>query len=82
MNKNSKIVANVKVGKPDVTSDRPSHIKGVREGNNPGGAPQAGIIPYQEGIHNQARGTASRSTGINPHDMNPIDPRMPNISPA
>lgn len=82
MNKNSKIIANVRVGKPAVTPDRPSHVKGVREGNNPGGAPQAGIVPFQEGIHNEAHGTASRSTGINAADRNPIDPSMPNLSPA
>ncbi len=78
---NVKIVANVRVGKPDVSPDRPSHVRGVREGNNPGGMKQAGINLFQEGIHNEAHGTAARSTGINADDRNPIDPSMPNLSP-
>lgn len=82
MDKNVKIVANVRVGKPAIRPDRPSHVKGVREGNNPRGMKQAGIMPFEEGVHNEAHGTATRSTGINPDTRNPIDPSMPNISPA
>jgi hypothetical protein len=82
MSKQTKIVSNVRVGKPDITPDRASHVKGVRQGNNPGVARQAGIVPFNEGMHNMAHGTAARSTGINPDSRNPIDPNMPNLSPA
>jgi hypothetical protein len=82
MSKHTRIIANVRVGKADVRPDRPSHINGVRQGNDPRDAPQPGIIPFQEGIHNEAHGTASRSTGINAANMNPIDSGMPNLSPA
>lgn len=75
-----KKIANVRVGKPDVAPDKPSHTRGVREGN----APEA--LEQQAGLHptdnNTARATAERSTGINPDSRNPIDPRMPNLTPA
>lgn len=82
MSKHTKTISNVRVGKPDITPDRASHIKGVRQGNNPAVKGQAGIVPYEEGMHNMARGTAERSTGINPDSRNPIDAKMPNLSPA
>jgi hypothetical protein len=71
-------IANVRVGKPDTTPSRPSHVKGVREGNQRGGlAREKGFIP-EDG---RARATAARSTGINPAHRNPMDPRMPNVPP-
>lgn len=75
-----KIVYNVAVGKPDVKPDAPSHVKGVREGNQPGS------LEKEAGIHqiDQARAIADarRSTGISPEMENPVDPAMPNLPPA
>jgi hypothetical protein len=75
----AKTIANVRVGKPDVKATLPSHVRGVRQGNDGEGSDkQQGIV--LEGDH--ARGTARRSTGINSKAHEPIDPRMPNLSPS
>ena len=69
---------NLRVGRRDVAPHLPSHVPGVMQGN------AVGNFDRNVGIHRQglgARGTAARSTGINPEDRNPIDPRMPNLSP-
>jgi hypothetical protein len=51
--------------------DLPTHIRGVRRGNDPERGPDpAG--------HLEAR----RSTGICTEDHEPIDPSMPKLSPA
>ena len=56
---------------PDVSA----HTPGIRQGNAPGSYDkQAGHLP-------DGRSTAARSTGINPGKRDPIDPRMPNLSP-
>jgi hypothetical protein len=67
-------VSRIKVGKPDVKQDAPAHTKGVREGNK-------GPSEKQRGWQADGRSTAARSTGINPAAAEPIDPRMPNLSP-
>lgn len=76
---------NLRVGKPDTTPDKPSHTKGVRQGNEPGGFERNGGF-YETGERGAgrpgARSTAERSTGINPKARNPIDPNSPNLSPA
>ena len=66
----------LKVGTPDVKQDLPSKTPGVPEGNALGN--------YQKMVGHSADGksTAQRSTGINPGFQEPIDPRMPNLSPA
>jgi len=70
-----KVIANIKVGKPDVSPSLPSHTRGVREGNEPGGyEKQGGHLP-------NGRATAERSTGINAQKRNPIDPKSPNLPP-
>ena len=74
-----KTIANIRVGKPDVSITAPSHIKGVRKGNELGSAERSEGIEPEGQI---AKGTARRSTGINPEDREPIDPEMPNLSPA
>jgi hypothetical protein len=71
-----KVIANIRVGKPDVDPETPSHVKGVRSGN--AGGKQPGIVTAGDG----ARGNARRSTGINAKHRDPIDPRMPKLSPA
>ena len=68
-------MAGIKVGKPDVKPDAPAHTKGINEGNQGPYEKQAGHLP-------NGRSTAARSTGINVKGEEPIDPRMPNLSPA
>jgi hypothetical protein len=66
----------IRTGHPDVDPAAPSHTKGIKQGNAPGNYDsQPGHLP-------DGRSTAQRSTGINPEDRNPIDPGMPNLSPA
>lgn len=66
----------IKVGKPDVSPDKPSHTRGVKEGNSTGNyEKQAGHLP-------DGTSTAARSTGINPSGHGPILDSMPNLSPA
>ncbi|MFI7439588.1 hypothetical protein [Nonomuraea indica] len=66
----------ITTGRRDVRPDAPAHVKGVKEGNACGNYDkQAGHLP-------DARSTAARSTGINAADRDPIDPDMPNLSPA
>ena len=69
-------MANVRVGKPDVKPDKPSHMAGVYQGNATGNyEKQVGHLP-------DGRSTAARSTGVNAKAREPIDPRMPNLSPG
>ena len=78
-------MADLKVGKPDVAPDAPSHTKGIRQGNEPGGIENDPGF-YKTGERGagrpSAKSTARRSTGINPDARNPIDPNSPNLSPA
>ncbi len=70
------VIANIRVGKPDVDPDKPSHIKGVRQGNERGNyAKEKGLLP-------DGKATSRRSTSINAKAKNPIDPRMPTLTPA
>lgn len=64
------------VGKADTTVTSPSHVAGIKQGNAPGG------YKSQGGHCEDGTSTAARSTGINAEKRNPIDPRMPNLSPA
>jgi hypothetical protein len=66
----------IKVGKPDVSPDLPSHTEGVNQGNSKGN------YEKMEGHLPDGKSTAARSTGLNPDAHGPIDPRMPNLSPA
>jgi len=65
----------LKTGKPDVSPDLPAHTPGVRQGNAEGSYEQ------QVGHKPDGKATAARSTGIAPELHEPIDPRMPNLSP-
>ncbi|GIG87973.1 hypothetical protein [Plantactinospora endophytica] len=66
----------IRTGRPDVRPDTPSHTKGTHQGNACGHYERAkGHLP-------DGRSTAARSTGINPKSRDPIDPGMPNLSPA
>ncbi len=69
---------NIKLGKPDTSPSIAAHTAGIRAGNEVGNLEkEPGFV--QDGA--LLKGTARRSTGINPQDRSPIDPRMPNISP-
>jgi hypothetical protein len=69
-------MAKIKLGDPDVRADKPAHIQGINQGNAKGNYEKnPGFLP-------DGRATAERSTGVNAKAENPIDPRMPNLSPA
>lgn len=69
-------MANLKIGKPDVSPDAQAHTPGIAAGND------LGSYDKQAGHEPDGRSTAERSTGINAKARNPIDPSMPNLSPA
>jgi hypothetical protein len=54
----------------------PTHVKGIKQGN------AKGNYEKQPGHNADGTSTAERSTGVNPGAHGPIDPRMPNLSPA
>ena len=65
----------MRVGKPDTRTDKPTHTPGTKQGNKTGNYDkQAGHLP-------DGTSTAARSTGINPGHEEPIMPGMPNLSP-
>lgn len=76
---------NIRVGKPDVKTNAPTHVEGTTEANDPGHyESETGMVP--QGGTGAARptgvSTAERSTGISAKSKNPIDPKSPNLSPA
>lgn len=82
MARRQRVFANLRVGKAQAWPSMPAHVKGVRQGN------AKGHLEQEPGLHPDphdrrfATGTAERSTGINPGHRDPIDPRMPNLSPS
>jgi hypothetical protein len=66
----------IRTGKPDVDTQSLGHTPGVRQGNS------RGNYESQVGHKPDGRSTSERSTAVNPKAMNPIDPRMPNLSPG
>lgn len=69
-------MAKIKLGRRDAKVDASAHTPGIRQGNAPGG------YERQKGHKADGSSTAARSTGINPDARDPIDPRMPNLSPG
>jgi hypothetical protein len=69
-------MAKIKLGKAEVTSDLPAHTPGIQQGN------AKGSYEKMAGHEPDGTSTAARSTGINPKTHEPIDPSMPNLSPA
>ncbi len=67
---------NIKLGKARVTADLPAHTPGIMQGN------AKGSYEKMTGHKPDGTSTAARSTGINPKAHEPIDPSMPNLSPA
>jgi hypothetical protein len=81
----TKTFANLRVGTADTSPSMPSHVKGVREGNEAGAIGQVGFYstgPQPRRGVSDIRATAARSTGINPRARNPIDPTSPNLQPS
>ncbi len=69
-------MAKMRLGKAQASTDKPAHTAGVNQGNAKGNYErQAGHLP-------DGRRTAAASTGINAKGREPIDPRMPNLSPG
>jgi hypothetical protein len=54
----------------------PAHTPGIQQGN------AKGSYEKMAGHNPDGTSTAQRSTGINPKSHDPIDPRMPNLSPG
>ncbi|GLZ12934.1 hypothetical protein Acsp04_31690 [Actinomadura sp. NBRC 104425] len=69
-------MAEIRVGKPHVKPDTPSHTKGVHQGN------KKGAFKRQMGHHMDGTADARRSTGVNPRKHEPILPVMPNLPPG
>lgn len=66
----------IRLGKPDIKIDTPSHTKGVHQGNAEGNYKQ------QVGHHPDGTADARRSTGVRPKKRNPILAIMPNLPPG
>ncbi len=67
-------MANVSTGTPSAQAADSTHVKGINEGNAKGNYEQmVGHLP-------DGTSTAARSTGVTRTE--PIDPSMPNLSPA
>ena len=78
MSKMAREIHGIRVGRAQVRTTAPAHVKGVPSGNGRNGiVREGGFVAMPFG----ARGTARRSTGINPQAREPIDPRMPCFSP-
>lgn len=78
-NPETKVIANIKVGRPDVTPWASSHVPGVYQGN------RKHPLERPRGIEDKghyATSDARRSTGIRPGAHDVIDPRMPKLSPS
>jgi hypothetical protein len=66
----------MKLKLPFAKMERPAHTTGIKQGN------AKGAYEKMTGHLEDGRSTAARSTGINPGMEEPIDPRMPNLSPG
>lgn len=65
----------IRTGKPDVKQDLPAHTPGNKQGN------ATGNYDKQKGHLPDGTRTSKASTGVNPAGREPIDPRMPRLSP-
>lgn len=66
----------IATGRKHTGIDKPTHVKGVKSGNT------RGNYEKQAGHEPDGTSTSQRSTGINAKAAGPIDPSMPNLSPA
>ena len=69
-------MADAKTGTPFTGIDAPTHVKGVNQGNS------RGNYESMAGHRPDGTSTAARSTGVDVAGSEPIDPSMPNLSPA
>jgi hypothetical protein len=69
-------MADIKLGKPEVSPDVNAHTRGINQGNGKGN------YDKMRGHKPDGTSTAARSTGINAKACEPIDPSMPNLSPG
>jgi hypothetical protein len=53
-----------------------NHVQGIKQGNS------VGNYERNEGHNPDGTSDQRRSTGVNAKGREPIDPRMPNLSPA
>ncbi|MFG3203574.1 hypothetical protein [Streptomyces sp. NPDC048192] len=65
----------IRVGRPQVKPDTPTHVRGLHQGNK-------GPYQHQTGHHGDGTSDARRSTGIHWKRHNAIMKIMPNISPG
>lgn len=65
----------IRVGKPDVQPDTPSHVPGMHEGNE-------GPYEEQAGHHESGTADARRSTGIDAKKHDAVLDVMPNLPPG
>jgi hypothetical protein len=68
-------MASIRLGRKQAKTDKPTHVAGTTQGNKPGN------YDKMDGHLPDGRSTAVRSTGVNAKSEEPIDPRMPNLSP-
>ncbi|HYZ57211.1 MAG TPA: hypothetical protein VE733_27420 [Streptosporangiaceae bacterium] len=66
----------IRVGKPHVKPDTPTHVKGIIQGN------EKDAYNKQAGHHKDGTADARRSTGVHPARHNPILKIMPNLPPG
>lgn len=69
-------MGNIRVGKPDVSPDTPTHVKGIEQGN------ETNAYEKQVGHHEDGTADARRSTGVMPKRHNAILKVMPNLPPG
>lgn len=69
-------MARRKPGTAGNPADAPTHVKGISEGNS------RGKYESMPGHMPDGTSSAARSTGVSVADSEPIDPSMPNLSPA
>jgi len=67
-------MANIRTGAAYTGIDKPTHVKGILQGN------ALGNYAKMAGHRADGTSTAGRSTGV--ASTEPIDPSMPNLSPA
>lgn len=65
----------IRTGRRQVKPTAPSHVRGIREGN------EEGSYEKMPGHHPDGTSTSRRSTGVDARSKNPILPTMPNLSP-
>ena len=69
-------MGSIRVGKPDVRLDSPTHVTGIRQGNDKDG------YSRQPGHNEDGTADARRSTGIHPKMHDAILKLMPNLNPG